>query len=101
MTRGRVLALFLLEAALLGLGATVAGAVAGAGLALAIDAAALKVPIAAMEAILLSETVHLAVKPSSLLSAVLTLTLFTALSALWPALRAASLRPVTALGQAE
>ncbi|MFZ5477643.1 MAG: ABC transporter permease [Myxococcota bacterium] len=101
MTRRRVLGLFLLEAALLGLGSTVVGALAGASVALAVDAAAIKVPIAAMEAILLSETIHLAVRPQALVSAILTLTMFTALSALWPATRAASLSPVTALGQAE
>lgn len=101
MTRGRVLALFLGEATLLGLLSTATGAALGAVVALAVDAAAIPVPIDAMRTILLSDTLHLAPSVGGLAGAVLALTLFTSLSALWPALRAAWMRPIVALGHAD
>lgn len=101
LSRLQTLWLFLLEAVLLGLGATVAGALLGAGLALGIDAAAFPVSAEAVRAILLSETLHLAPTVAAAASAVALLTLFTALSALWPSIRAARLRPVVALAHVE
>lgn len=101
MQRGRVLALFMLEAFLLGLFSTTAGALFGAAVALAIDAAAIKVPIAAMSTILLSDTVHFKVVPQTLLVSIGFLTFCTSLAALWPSTRAALLSPVKALGFAQ
>jgi putative ABC transport system permease protein len=101
MSRRRVLSMFLLEAVMLGLSATTIGALLGAATAIAIDAARFEVPVDAMKMILLSETVRMSVSASSLVSAVAFLTTCTALSALWPALRASLLRPVTAIGHAE
>jgi putative ABC transport system permease protein len=101
MTQGRVLTLFLLEALFLGLGATAAGAALGAGVALGIDAAQLPVPSEAVRAILLSNEINLVVQPGTLFVSVLLLTLFTALSALWPAVRASRLQPVKALTHTE
>lgn len=101
MQRGQTLRLFLLEAGLLGLGATVMGAAVGALIAIGLDASQIGVPVVAMQAILLSDTLHLAVKPTALVSSVVFLTLLTGISALWPALRAASLTPVKALQVAE
>ena len=101
MYRWQVLAMFLLEAATLGLFATTVGALVGAGLALALDAAHIRIPIDAMKAILLSDVLRLTVAPMSLVKAVVALTFFTTLSALWPSLRAASLRPVVALSHAD
>jgi putative ABC transport system permease protein len=101
MYRWQVLVMFLLEAATLGLFATTVGALVGAGLALGLDAAHIRIPIDAMKAILLSDVLRLTVVPLSLLKAVVALTFFTTLSALWPSLRAASLRPVVALSHAD
>ncbi len=101
MYRWQVLAMFLLEAAVLGLVATTVGALVGAGLALGLDAAHIRIPIDAMKAILLSDVLRLTVAPLSLVKAVVALTFFTTLSALWPSLRAASLRPVVALSHAD
>jgi len=101
MFRSQVLAMFLLEAATLGLFATTVGALVGAGLALGLDAAHIRIPIDAMKAILLSDVLRLTVVPLSLVKAVVALTFFTTLSALWPSLRAASLRPVVALSHAD
>ena len=96
--RRGVLALFLLEAALLGLFATTSGAIVGSGIAFAIDAAAIPVPNEALRAILLSETLKMSVRPGTLVLSVVFLTVCTALAAAWPSLRAARMRPIVALG---
>ncbi len=98
LQKNAVLQLFMLEATLLGLFATTSGALFGGGLALALDAAELPVPIEAMQAFLLSETVNFSVRPGGLLGSVVFLTACTALAALWPSLRAARLKPIVALG---
>lgn len=96
--RGRVLILFLVEALLLGLFATTGGALLGALLAFALDAMAIPVPIEALKAILLSDTLQLSVRMSTLLASVVFLTVCTGAAALWPSMRAARLRPIIALG---
>lgn len=101
MRRWRVAAMFLIEALLLGFFATSAGAVVGVIVALGVDALHITVPIDAMKAILLSETIHFTVQIRSLVIAVGSLTLVTGLAAVWPAVRASTLKPVTALGHAE
>jgi ABC-type lipoprotein release transport system permease subunit len=101
MSRGKVLALFLLEAWLLGLFATSAGAALGVLTVVALDLAALPVPFEAARSILLSDTLHLAISPLQILASILVLSTLTALSALWPAARAATLRPVQALAHVE
>lgn len=101
LSRGRVLVLFMFEAVLLGLFGAGFGALLGAGIALGLDAAAIKVPWVAVQAVLLSDTINLAVHGRALVGSVMFLTCFTALSALWPSLRAAWLQPVDALRHAE
>ncbi|MFT4625092.1 MAG: putative ABC transport system permease protein [Myxococcota bacterium] len=101
LTRRGVLVLILLEALLLGLFATTAGAVGGAVIALIVDFAAIPVPYEAMQTILLAETLHLKVNPLQAISAIVLLTAFTGLSAIWPAWRAATMPPVTAIHQVE
>jgi ABC-type antimicrobial peptide transport system permease subunit len=93
-----VLRLFMLEAIFLGLFATISGATLGGLLAVGLDAAAIPVPIEAMQAFLLSDTVRFSVRPASLVGSVLFLTTCTAVAALWPSLRAARLKPIVALG---
>jgi len=101
LSRARVLALFLIEAALLGLLASSAGALAGLGVVALLDALTLHVPSQAAQAILLSDTLSLRTTPVALASAVGVLTLLTAAAAVWPSLRAATLSPVQALQHAE
>lgn len=101
MRRGRVAALFLVEAVLLGLFATLSGALLGSVVAIALDAAEIVVPVEAMAAILLSDQLNLSVHAFDVLSAVVVLTGLTAISALWPAIRASRLQPVTAIGHTE
>ena len=78
--------------------ATTVGAVFGAALSIGIDLAAFPVPIPALKAILLSDTVHMTVRVSTLLMSVVFLTVCTGLAALWPSFRAARMRPIVALG---
>ena len=101
MSRAQVSALIVLEAVCLGLGATVAGAVAGVGAVVAIDAVQITIPVDAVRMILLSDKLHLVVRPSSVLAAIVALTAMTGASAVWPAVRAARLPPVTAMQQTE
>ncbi len=97
MSRGRVLLMFLLEALLLGLGSTMIGGTIGALIGVSLDAAQLEVPIEALRAILMSDVLHLVVEPGQVATAILLFTTLTGLSALWPALRASRLQPVTAI----
>ncbi len=96
--RRQVLWLFMLEAIFLGLFATTSGATLGALLATGFDAAAIPVPIEAMQAFLLSDTIPFSVRPLALFGSVAFLTTCTALAALWPSYRAAQLKPIVALG---
>lgn len=97
MHRGRVLALFLSEALLLGLAATAVGAVTGALISAAADAARIPLPSDALRAILISQTLHLSTGPRQVVIAILVFTVVTGLAAIWPATRAARMRPVTAM----
>jgi ABC-type lipoprotein release transport system permease subunit len=96
MQRRKVLWLFVLEAALLGLAGTGAGAAAATLLALGLNAAHLAVP-EAVQMFLMQRDLHLALAAGPILGAVALLTGVTTLFALFPALRAARLAPVTAM----
>jgi len=98
MRRRKVLVLFLLEATMLGLIATGIGALLGGLVGVTLDHAQIRVPYEAAQAVLMSDVLHLSVKPALLIKSVLGFTFITALAALWPALRAARMRPVTAIG---
>ena len=97
MGRRRILLMFLVEAFLLGLAATTLGSLVGAAVAGAINAMSLHVSIEAVRMILMSDTLHLSLRLSQILSSVAVFTVVTALAALWPAMRAARLQPVTAI----
>ena len=97
MMRERVLGMFMVEAVMLGVFATAVGGAVGASIAGVIDAAHLTVPVDAVRVILMSDTLHLSVKVGQVAAAVGVFTLVTALSALWPAIRAARMQPVTAI----
>jgi putative ABC transport system permease protein len=97
MSRGRVLAMFLLEAMLLGLGATAIGGAVGAALAAGLDAALIEIPVPAVQAILMSDVLHLVVEGGDVLLAVAVFTGLAAVAALFPALKASRMQPVTAI----
>ncbi|MCC7072015.1 MAG: ABC transporter permease [Deltaproteobacteria bacterium] len=101
MQRWRVLALFMIEATLLGIFAAGAGGVVGALASLLLDAAGIQLDIDAIRVVLLSDKLHLVPRLVDVVAAVLTLTAVSALAAFLPSLRAARITPVTAMQSAE
>lgn len=97
MGRGGILKLFILEALALGLVSTTLGAVTGMVVAVAVDAAHIVMDVEAIRAILLSDYLHLAVKPGDAVLAVIAFTLIAGASAFLPAFRASRIAPVTAM----
>jgi ABC-type lipoprotein release transport system permease subunit len=96
MQRRGVLWMFLLESVLLGLFSTLGGAMAGALIAAGLNAMHIAVPLT-VQLFLMSDRLHLSVHAQSLASSVALLTAVTALAALYPAFRAARLKPVAAM----
>ncbi len=96
MQRSGVLRMFLLESLLLGLMSTIGGAAAGALVGAVVNAARIEVPVA-VQLFLMSDRLHLLIAPMALAGAVALITVVTGLAALFPALRAARLRPVVAM----
>lgn len=100
MGRGQVMALFLLEAGMLGVLGTTAGVLLGGLGSLAVDALAVQVPLKAFQAILLTDTLHLAVTWNTLGRALVIFPLLAGVSAIIPAWIASRLQPVVAMQQA-
>jgi ABC-type lipoprotein release transport system permease subunit len=98
MQRPSVVRMFLFESLLLGVLGTSVGALLGLGVASLVNAAHVQVPLA-VQLFLMSEELRLVAQPSAVLGAMVLLTVVTALAALYPALRAARLRPVDAMSR--
>ncbi|HYG69992.1 MAG TPA: FtsX-like permease family protein, partial [Anaeromyxobacteraceae bacterium] len=96
MQRRKVLWLFVLETALLGVLGTVAGALAASGIALALNGAGIVLP-EAVQVFLAMEELNVLLDPAAIATNVLALTAVTVAASVFPALRAARLRPVTAM----
>jgi ABC-type lipoprotein release transport system permease subunit len=96
MYRGGVLRMFLTEALLLGAAATAAGAILGALGAGVVNAAQIGVPLS-VQLFLMSDRLVLSVDPGSALTSAIAITVVTGLAALYPSMRAARLKPVTAM----
>ncbi len=96
MQRRKVLWLFLLETALLGLTSAGAGALAAVLFASGLNAARIALPEAA-QIFLAQEQLTFRLEPRSILVTVLALAGITVLASILPARRAARLRPVTAM----
>jgi putative ABC transport system permease protein len=96
MQRRKVLWLFILETALLGLSGCVLGALAAMGIAAGLNAARIPVPEAA-QLFLSQEFLGFLVRPGTVVFDVALLTTVTILASIWPAVRAARLKPVTAM----
>jgi putative ABC transport system permease protein len=98
MHRRKVLWLFVLETALLGLAGTAVGAVAATAWAGLLNAAAITLP-EAVQVFLSQEKLHFLLRPSTILGDALLLAGVTVLASLQPARRAARLKPITAMHQ--
>jgi putative ABC transport system permease protein len=96
MQRRRVLMMFLVEALVLGLASTAAGALVAALLAAGLNAADIKLA-EAVQIITMSDTLFLEVTAASVLGAVAFVTLCTTLISLVPSFLAARMKPVTAM----
>ena len=96
MQRRKVLWLFVLETALLGLIGTAGGALLFSGLALGLNALAIRLPDA-VQVFLAMENLTFVLDPGGIARNVIVLTLITVLASILPARRAARLRPVTAM----
>lgn len=96
MHQPSVLAMFVIEAFLLSLGATVAGSALGSLLVVALDAAHLPVS-KGFQMFLMSDTLHLLVDGKTAAIAIVSIATVTTLSSLLPSWRAARKPPVTAM----
>jgi ABC-type lipoprotein release transport system permease subunit len=96
MQRRKVLWLFVLETALLGLLGTTAGAILAVAIALALSSAGIVLPDA-VQVFLSMEELTIVVAPRAIATNVLLLSAITTVAAVVPALRAARLKPVTAM----
>jgi putative ABC transport system permease protein len=96
MQRGSVLWMFLLESLMLGLFSAAAGALFGAAIAAGLNGLHVNVPLS-VQLFLMSDHLRLAVHRSLLVEATAGITVITGVAALYPALRAARLRPVVAM----
>ncbi len=96
MQRRKVLWLFLLEAALLGLSGAVAGALVGVAAAAAVNAARLAVP-ESVQMFLMQQHLTMAIVTRAVVGDVLFVVVVTTAASLLPAFHAARLKPVTAM----
>jgi putative ABC transport system permease protein len=96
MQRTGVLWMFMLESMMLGLFGTVAGAALGLAVATGLNALHIHVPLS-VQLFLMSDHLHLSVHASAIIFAVVLITAITGIAAIYPALRAARLKPVTAM----
>jgi ABC-type lipoprotein release transport system permease subunit len=96
MQRLKVLWLFLVETALLGLVGCAAGALVAVGIGAALNAAGIALPESA-QIFLAQERLTFLLEPRPILSDVLLLAAITVAASIFPARRAARLRPVTAM----
>jgi ABC-type lipoprotein release transport system permease subunit len=98
MQRRKVLWLFVLETALLGLIGTAVGVLSASAFAAALNALSITLP-EAVQIFLSQERLHFLLQPGTILGRALLLTAVTVLASLYPALRAARLKPITAMHQ--
>lgn len=97
MSRGRILAMFLLEAGTLGLAATALGALLAVALAVGISAIGIPLPEGPLRTFMMAEYLTFVVTVTHVIASIVVVTTVTMLASLWPALRASALEPVTAI----
>lgn len=96
MGRARVLVMFVLETIILSAVAAAVGVALGAGITHLLNAA--QIPVSrGFQIFLMSDTLRMAVSVDSALVALIAIPLLTTIGAFFPAMRAANLKPVTAM----
>ena len=96
MGRARVLVMFVLETIILSTFAAAVGVALGAGITHLLNAA--QIPVSrGFQIFLMSDTLRMAVSVDSALVALIAIPLLTTIGAFFPAMRAAKLKPVTAM----
>jgi ABC-type lipoprotein release transport system permease subunit len=96
MQRFGVMRLFLLEASLLGVLGAMVGALLGALLTWLLNALSIHVPTS-VQLFLMRDTLRLVVEPQMLISSIMLIAFVTGAAAIYPAIRAASRKPVDAM----
>jgi ABC-type lipoprotein release transport system permease subunit len=86
----------MLEALLLGLFASTAGAILAALVAAVVNAAAIGVPVS-VQLFLMSDHLTLDAQPGILIGAIVSLSIVTSIATVFPSFRAARLRPIEAM----
>ena len=99
MQKNQVRRLFMLEAALLGLGGAVFGSVIGIILVTTINIAQVPITNSGLRIFLMTDIVRLSLSPQHILTAVIFMPLLTAFAAFYPSQKASQMRPVQALNQ--
>ncbi len=99
MQRGRVLAMFMLEASLLGLLGTAAGALTGILIGAALNVFAGSASRRRRRG-MMSDHLSLSIHPRTIVWSMLSISAVCAVAALYPSYRATQLQPVTAMQQA-
>lgn len=96
MQRGGVLWMFLLESLMLGVLGTAVGALIAVGVAAGLNALSIALPTS-VQLFLMSDHLFVAIDAGAVLRRMAVIAVVTALAALYPALRAARLKPITAM----
>lgn len=100
MSRGKVRVMFVAEAWFLALMAALAGAIVAAITVGILNAIEVRVSSPTLQFILMSDKLLFSIEPQRVLSAIMFISGFAALAALWPAHRAAKIQPGTAMSHA-
>ena len=99
MPQWQVLVMFLMEAAILSVLATTVGGLIGYGVAEAANAAEIAVTSSAAQLFLMRDTIFVDVDLNTVVTALVTVVLFTTAGAFFPARRAAKMPPVSAINR--
>ena len=97
MDRPGVVQMFVFEALILGAAATALGVALGVAVAAAVNAANLHIPVEAFRIALMSDRLYLEIRASDVAQVAAGITATTGLASLYPAWRAARMRPITAI----
>ncbi len=99
MQMNQVRQLFMLEAALLGLGGALAGSLIGVVLVTLVNVSQIPITNSGLRVFLMTDVVRLALQPQHILTAVIFMPLLTAVAAFYPSQKASRMPPVQALNQ--